>query len=296
MNKYIQSICSNDIFWLNRTIDKYGKYLGNANIIRNNYLKKRTWREYYKYLVTGLKYPIYPSFYSIAPYIPPGFKHLTTPAEKGYLDLIILYIEMAGVDPSVDDNLAIKKSSENGHENIVKYLIQKGVDPSIDDNYLIKIASLNGHLKVIEVLLNDQRVNPSDSLSLATQNNHLDVVDRILIDDRVNPATDNNHAVRAASYLGHLNILNRLLEDPQTNPSDLNNNALEAAIAEGHLKIVNRLLKDKRVNPNGNNPLKLALLYKKINIAKKLFQDHRVQDELIRTKNFDTVEKIINSL
>lgn len=50
-NKAASYICSSDRYWLNRTLFYFGKYLGGGENIKNNYLKGRTWQEYYKYLI-----------------------------------------------------------------------------------------------------------------------------------------------------------------------------------------------------------------------------------------------------
>ena len=62
-----------------------------------------------------------------------------------------------GIDPSVDDNLAIRWASYNDNLEVVKYLMsldpKYGIDPSAKNNSAIRWASLNGHLKVVKYLL-----------------------------------------------------------------------------------------------------------------------------------------------
>ena len=50
INKAASYICNDDRYWLNRTLFFFGRYLGGPENIRNNYLKGRTWKEYYIYL------------------------------------------------------------------------------------------------------------------------------------------------------------------------------------------------------------------------------------------------------
>ena len=71
---------------------------------------------------------------------------------------------MGGLDPSADDNYAIRAASENGHIAVVDRLLQDGrVDPSADDNHAIRMASHCGHIAVVDRLLQDGtgRVDPS---------------------------------------------------------------------------------------------------------------------------------------
>ena len=67
-----------------------------------------------------------------------------------------------GVDPSVDDNFAIRFASENGHTPIVKLLLEDPrADPSVKDNYAIRWASAFEHTSTVKMLLKDSRVDPS---------------------------------------------------------------------------------------------------------------------------------------
>lgn len=51
-NKLARYICTNDIYWMNRTLYYYGRYLGSADIIRERYLGPLSWEQYYKYTLT----------------------------------------------------------------------------------------------------------------------------------------------------------------------------------------------------------------------------------------------------
>ena len=64
-----------------------------------------------------------------------------------------MLLEDGRVDPSADDNYAIKGASQNGHVEVVKLLLEDGrADPSANDNYAIRKASKNGHAEVEELL------------------------------------------------------------------------------------------------------------------------------------------------
>jgi ankyrin repeat protein len=50
----------------------------------------------------------------------------------------------------------------NGYVEVVKLLLNEPrVDPSADDNCAIRLASKNGHFEVVKLLLNDPRGDPS---------------------------------------------------------------------------------------------------------------------------------------
>ena len=54
----------------------------------------------------------------------------------------------------------LKNASENGHLKVVKMVLADGrVDPSSNNNWAVKGASENGHSEIVELLLADERVN-----------------------------------------------------------------------------------------------------------------------------------------
>lgn len=58
-----------------------------------------------------------------------------------------------GIDPSDDDNRAIKEAAEVGHTDIVKLLLTDSrVDPSSDNNIAITRARQGGHTEIVELL------------------------------------------------------------------------------------------------------------------------------------------------
>ena len=75
-----------------------------------------------------------------------------TSCKKNKLDVIKILLPY--VDPTADNNYAIRMTSCNGHLEIVKLLLTlPGVDPTADKNHAIRLASHNGHLEVVKFLL-----------------------------------------------------------------------------------------------------------------------------------------------
>ena len=73
------------------------------------------------------------------------------------------------VDPSDDDNLAIRDASREGHSDVVLRLLQdQRVDPSDFHNEAIRFAAANGHLEIVRILIKDSRVDPY-ALRLGTE-------------------------------------------------------------------------------------------------------------------------------
>jgi hypothetical protein len=64
------------------------------------------------------------------------------------------------VDPSADDNEAVRLAAAHGHLAVVERLLQdERVDPSANGNYAVRWAARRGHLAVVERLLEDDRVD-----------------------------------------------------------------------------------------------------------------------------------------
>jgi hypothetical protein len=63
------------------------------------------------------------------------------------------------VDPSVNDNDAIKRAAENGHVEIVERLLRfPSVDPAVNENQPLNDAAFEGQVDVCMLLIQDQRV------------------------------------------------------------------------------------------------------------------------------------------
>ncbi len=130
------------------------------------------------------------------------------------------------IDPSADDNEAIKVASTHGYLSVVKLLldlpVERGVDPSADNNDAIRFASENGHTSVVKLLLNlpiergvDPSANDNSAIQFASENGHTSVVKLLLnlpIERGVDPSVNNNLAIRFASHNGRTSVV-KLLAD-----------------------------------------------------------------------------------
>jgi ankyrin repeat protein len=135
---------------------------------------------------------------------------------------------------------------KNGNIDSTKDLLSKGVDPSDNNNYAIRCSSYNGHLEVVKLLLTDPGVNPSarnnEAIRWASHNGHLEVVKLLLTDKRVDPSDRDNLAIRWASQKGHIEVVKLLLTDKRVDPSDRDNLAIRLASYNEHYEVV-KLLK-----------------------------------------------------
>ncbi len=179
----------------------------------------------------------------------------------------------SGVDPSANDNEAIRWASMDGHTSVVKLLLEDPrVDPSADDNQAIRWASADGYTDIVKLLLEDPRVDPSahgdDAIRRASEQGHTSVIKLLLEDKRV----DYNFAIRLASEDGHTSIVKLLLEDDRVDPSTMDNQAIRSASLYGRTDIVKLLLEDERVDPSARDDeaMRSALRYRYADIVKLL--------------------------
>jgi hypothetical protein len=158
-------------------------------------------------------------------------------------DVISILVKDLRINPSADNNNAIKWAIESGHTEIVKSLLNDPrVDPSAKDNDAIREASQNGHTEIVKLLLNDLRVDPSacnnEAIREASEKGHTEIVKILLNDPRVDPSAQDNHAIREASANGRTEVVKLLLNDPRVDPSAKNNDAIGRAKFAGHTEII----------------------------------------------------------
>ena len=73
---------------------------------------------------------------------------------NGYANLLKILLKNDHIDPTMDNNYAIRAASAYGNYEVVKLLLADSrVDPTADDNYAIKRATINGYMTVVRSLL-----------------------------------------------------------------------------------------------------------------------------------------------
>jgi len=106
------------------------------------------------------------------------------------VDRVKILLRDSRVDPSVNNNWAIKWAADRGLTGIVKALLNDGrVDPAAGNNYAIRWAAGGGHMEVVKALLNDGRADPSaennNAIIWAAGSGLVEVVELLLQDPRV---------------------------------------------------------------------------------------------------------------
>ena len=116
-------------------------------------------------------------------------------------------------------------------------------------------------------------MNIQEQFNQAVKSNDIKNVKLLLNDNRVNPSDLNNWAIIEASMGGHTDIVKLLLNDNRVNPAAYNWAIINASI-EGHCDIVNLLWQDQRVKnslKNDNEKLYNQLIKKDIKDKVEIF-------------------------
>jgi hypothetical protein len=105
----------------------------------------------------------------------------------GGVEVVKLCIVSRLVPSSADFGESLILALFNSHVHEVKEMLKSGlVDPSTDENLAIRLAAETGNTSKVELLKSDERVNPvaGYALTLAAEYNHPEVVDILLKDSR----------------------------------------------------------------------------------------------------------------
>jgi len=105
-------------------------------------------------------------------------------------------------------------SCATGNLERVNTYLAEGIDPSVDNNVAISFASCNGRIEIVDRLLQDSRINPNDpsnsALYYASCYGHIAIVDlllkRLAQSGRINQLTDIFRTLNYAIYKGHTQI------------------------------------------------------------------------------------------
>jgi ankyrin repeat protein len=137
------------------------------------------------------------------------------------LDVVKLLLADKRVDPSADDQLAIRMACEDGQLEVVKLLLaDERVDPSVSNSCTILGACAHGHTEIAQLLLADKRVDPSEnhSFRFACSYDHPAIVKLLLADERIDVSADSEFALQEASRCDYVEVARLLLSDRRVDP------------------------------------------------------------------------------
>ena len=157
----------------------------------------------------------------------------------------------------------MQQASALGHHKVVKMLLtDPRVDPSAEDDYALKEACGNSETAVVQILLADPRVNPATDNNRAIRKacsmcaasmrpgfsnaqlveKSVDIVELLLNDPRVDPSAGEPSAMKIASKAGGMDLFQLLLTHPRT---VVTKQALVYADGGRHVQAVEQLVAEQ---------------------------------------------------
>jgi ankyrin repeat protein len=194
-------------------------------------------------------------------------------AQKGYTEIVKLLLADPRVDPTINNNNAVRFASEESHVEIVKLLLN---DPRVDHT----AVSFMGNLEMVKFLLENTSIDPSindnAALTNAVYKNKTEIVRLLINDPRVKLVNSNNITCdKAPFYSGTMNneIFKILVKDMQFDPSS--EHYISSVISNNNIEIIKTLLQDPNIDMC-KKYLSYAVYNNSLEIAKLLLTDSRI--------------------
>jgi len=123
----------------------------------------------------------------------------------------------------------------------------KKIDPSDNNNEAMKVACKMGREEIVEILLQDSRVNPTVGIRNAVYYGNMKLFELLYNDKRTDPSEGKNSPIRIACMTRRIEFIEILLKDSRVDPSDCDNEALIYAIKNDNNEIALQLLQHPKV-------------------------------------------------
>lgn len=141
----------------------------------------------------------------------------------------------------------LEHAIEQGQIKIVTSLINHGLNPHENNNMPINLAAKFGHSEIVQYLLQDPRVNPSNSRAFfwACTKGNLDTVQLLMECSTVNISI----GISKSLEYNHLNILRYLLQVHETNlDMDLISRGITKAFEHDYQEIIHQFITAKQIS------------------------------------------------
>jgi len=206
-------------------------------------------------------------------------KNIINYARKMGLNTLMNIMTVPIINEKMTNAQVLKKFKQTvrvGNARNVAHILRAGiVDPSSDQNWAIKEATTHNHVEVAKELIKDKRVDVYQghdgrtwgcAMAIAVEHGHDEILALFLgvvknipskVVEQWRYAIREGHAMQKK----HERTFMLLLNDKRWNPGHNENKMLKVACANWNVKIVKMLLADERVDPtaNDNTSLKIAL-------------------------------------
>jgi len=153
----------------------------------------------------------------------------------GYLDLLKLFLQHTGVDPTFNDNEMLIVAGQYGQIQMVNYLISLGCDPYARNNFIIKMACEFNNLPMIQSYANANLSITNDliyCLNICISLDHSEILSFYLQNEYFCPTMTNYTCFFTCLETDNVNILNQFFEHCYTMRIEIPRDVIEDFLSE----------------------------------------------------------------
>ena len=203
------------------------------------------------------------------------------------------------------NDLALRKSSEEGYFEVVKFLVENGANIHADNNHALRYSSVHGHIEIVKFLVeNGANIHADNNYALkySSPSGYIEIV-KFLVENGANIHADNNYALRYSSYFGRTEVVKYLVEKGADVHSG-NNISLICSSERGHIEIVKFLVEmGADIHANNENAIISSVKNGRIEVVKYLIKMganiHIRDDYILRyssdNKYYNIAKYLLNS-
>lgn len=168
---------------------------------------------------------------------------LKNACENNHADIVKLLLDYI-YHPNEQTDSALNIASYKNYTEVVKVFINKPIfiDYCTYNNTLSNVST-NGNITIIKLLLSmenfkNEDISYNEAIQEAAKEGHLDIVELLINDNRIDPSQNRNIASSWASIYGHYNISKILFSDLR----------VRNTLASNYPQLYNNLIKEEKLN------------------------------------------------
>jgi ankyrin repeat protein len=211
-------------------------------------------------------------------------------SENGNFE-VVKFLIGNGANIHADNDYALKISSHNGHFDVVKFLIKNGANIHADNNFALRWSSSNGYIKVVKFLIeNGAYIHAYNdyALILSCQNGHTEIV-KFLVEKGSDVHSQNDRALKCSASFGHDEIVKILIENDANIHVD-DDYVFKEYISQGNISMVKYLVEKGANIQNAYEYINDFILINSVKVIKYL-----IKFDIDKFSNNSFAESIINT-
>jgi len=138
--------------------------------------------------------------------------------QNGFYDIAEMLLIDGCVDSAYDENRPIRSAAYHNKPNIIKLLLtDRRVDPSARSNVAIcsALSIFTGSYETVEVLMSDDRVDPSGAIFEACRHGYTRTLELLLASPRADASINNNQSIKQALTIQNTEAVRILIDRPE---------------------------------------------------------------------------------